>query len=147
MKIILLKNLKGKGEKGDIINVPDGYAQNSLLPHGIAKAATVSEVNKMKQAEKTEQLKLVKDKDHAFRLLDIMSGKNISINEKLNEKGSLYHSIGLKEVIIAIHEQLAITVPENMFTEKYALKQSGNYQLELASHNRKATFNLSIESK
>jgi len=147
MKVILLKNIKGKGEKGDIINVPDGYAQNSLLPKGFAKAATTSEINKIKQAEKSKELRIKKDKEHAHRVLDTLSGKNILIKEKLNEKGSLYHSIGLKEIIAAAHSQLSITVPESMFVEKYALKDSGDYSLEIESHGKKVNFNLSIESK
>jgi large subunit ribosomal protein L9 len=147
MKVILLRNVKGKGEKGDIIEVPDGYAQNALLPKGIAKVATTSEINKIKQAEKLHKLKINRDREHAHKILDIISGKCIVLKEKLNEKGSLYHSIGLKDITRAIYEQLTITIPEIMYTEKYALKDSGDYSLELESHDKKATFNLSIESK
>ena len=38
MKVVLLKDLKGKGKKGDVINISDGYALNFLIPQGIAKA-------------------------------------------------------------------------------------------------------------
>jgi large subunit ribosomal protein L9 len=147
MKVILLQNLKGKGQKGEIIEVPDGYAQNALLPKGLVKIATTAEINKIKQAEKSVELKEEREKEHAHRLLNVVSGKNIVIREKLNEKGSLYHSIGLKEIIQAVYQELLIDIPASMYMEKYALKDSGDYVLELESHGKKANFNLSIISK
>lgn len=147
MKVILLQNIKGKGNKGDIIEVPDGYAQNALVPKKLAKIATNTEVNKIKQAEKSTELKIQKDIEHAHRVLKLINGKNITIKEKLNEKGSLYHALGLKNIIKAIHDELSVTVPEKMFKEKYAFKDSGNYELELASHKDSAIMSLTIESK
>ncbi len=147
MKIILLQNIKGKGKKGDVINVPDGYAQNALLPKGLAKIATSTELNKIKLAEKSLELKNQKDIEHAHRVLSIVNGKNIVIKEKLNEKGSLYHAISLKEITKAVHEQLSVSTPDSMYCEKYALKDSGNYIIELESYGKKSEFNLSIESK
>jgi len=147
MKVILLQHVKGKGKKGEIIEVSDGYAQNALLPRGLAKVATNTELNKIKQAEKSSELKVQKDKEHAYRILDIINGKNIIIKEKLNEKGSLYHALGLKEIIRAVHDQLSISTPNTMYIEKYALKDAGNYTIELEAYGKKADFNLSIESK
>lgn len=147
MKVILLQNVKGKGKKGDVIEVPDGYAQNALIPKKLAKVATNTELNKIKQAEKSAVLRDQKNKEHAHRVLGLVQGKNIIIKEKLNEKGSLYHAIGLKEIIKAVHDQLSISTPNTMYTEKYALKDSGNYVINLESHGMKSSFNLSIESK
>ncbi|MFT7328012.1 MAG: large subunit ribosomal protein L9 [Crocinitomicaceae bacterium] len=147
MKVILLQQIKGKGAKGDIIEVSDGYAQNALLPRGLAKVATNTELNKIKLAEESSKLKTQKDIDHAHRVLGIVNGKNIIITEKLNEKGSLYHALGLKEITKAVHEQLGVSTPSEMYAEKYALKNSGEYTLILESNNQKAEIHLLIESK
>lgn len=147
MKIILLQHVKGKGKKGDIIDVSDGYAQNALLPRGLAKVATPSELNKMKLQEQSIELRNQKDIEHAHRVLDVVNGKNVVIKEKLNEKGSLYHALGLKEIIKAVHEQLSVSTPNTMYVEKYALKDSGNYTLQLEQHGKKAELHLTIESK
>lgn len=147
MKVILLQNVKGKGNKGDVIEVPDGYAQNALLPKKLAKVATNTELNKIKQSEKSLELRNQKEIEHAHRVLKIVNGKNITIKEKLNEKGSLYHALGLKDIIKAVHDQLSVTVPEKMFKEKYAFKDSGSYELALGSHKASAAVVLTIESK
>lgn len=147
MKVILLQNVKGKGKKGEVIDVPDGYAQNALLPKKLAKVATNTELNKIKQAQKSALLREQKDRERAHRVLDLIRGKNIVIKEKLNEKGSLYHAIGLKEIIKAVYENLSINTPNAMYREKYAIKNSGNYLINLESHGMKSSFNLSIESK
>lgn len=147
MKVILLQHVKGKGQKGEVIEVSDGYAQNALLPKGLAKVATSTELNKIKQAEKSQELRTEKEKEHALRVLALVAGKSVVIKEKLNEKGSLYHALGTKEITKAIHDQLSITVPKEMYQEKYAIKDSGNYILRLGAHGKNIELNLSIESK
>lgn len=147
MKVILLQNVKSKGKKGDIIEVPDGYAQNALIPKGLAKVATNSELNKIEQSEKSIKLKAQKDKEHALRILNILQGKTVVIKERLNEKGALYHALGLKEIIKAVHEQIKVSTPNSLYAEKYALKESGEYTLELEAYGEKSSFNLKIESK
>ena len=54
MKVVLLKDLKGKGKKGDIIEISSGYAQNFLIPQGIAKAGTSTNLNEANQAKQAQ---------------------------------------------------------------------------------------------
>jgi len=147
MKVILLQYVRGVGEKGQIVDVSDGYAQNALIPRGLAKAATNTAVNKIKQAETSKINKAEKEKERILDTLAQIQGKSIVIKEKLNEKGSLYHALGLKEIIKAVHTQIGLSTPNNLYTEKYALKESGNYQLHLEAYGEKAEFTLSIEQK
>ena len=51
MKVVLLKDLKGRGKKGDVIEAADGYALNFLIPQGVAKAGTNSNLNEANQAK------------------------------------------------------------------------------------------------
>ena len=55
MKVVLLKDLKGKGKKGDIIEASDGYALNFLIPQGVAKAGTSSNLNEANQAKQAKE--------------------------------------------------------------------------------------------
>ncbi|MFT6829609.1 MAG: large subunit ribosomal protein L9, partial [Candidatus Paceibacteria bacterium] len=125
MKVILLQFVRGVGEKGDIVEVSDGYAQNALMPRGLAKAATNTAVNKIQQDQASQLNKAEKEKERTLDALMNIQGKTVVIKEKLNEKGSLYHALGLKEIIRAVHDQLGISTPNNLYTEKYALKESG----------------------
>ena len=54
MKVVLLKDIKGKGKKGDVINISDGYALNYLIPQGLAKPGTSSNLNEANQAKEAQ---------------------------------------------------------------------------------------------
>jgi large subunit ribosomal protein L9 len=147
MKIILLQHVKGIGQKGDITEVSDGYAQNALIPKGLAKAATITALNKIKQVASIQKLKKEQEKERTIKILETLNGKNIIIKEKLNEKGSLYHALGLKEIIKSIHEQIKLKVSHDLFKEKYAFKEAGEYTLELKAYNTQSQIFLVITNK
>ena len=48
MKVLLLADVKGKGKKGDIVNAPDGYARNYLIPNGLSAEETAKVLNDVK---------------------------------------------------------------------------------------------------
>ena len=54
MKVILLKDVKGTGKKGDVVTVSDGYANNYLIPNKIAQNANATNVNLNNQAKSSE---------------------------------------------------------------------------------------------
>lgn len=147
MKIILLQNVKGIGNKGEIKEVSDGYAQNALIPKGVAKAATQSALNKITQTKKQIANKELQAKKRTLAILEKIHGKTIVIKEKLNEKGSLYHALGLKEIIRAVKEQLSIDTPNDLYAEKYALKESGEYTLELKAYGQTSQLFLVLTGK
>lgn len=147
MKVILLQHVKGKGKKGDIIEVSDGYAQNALLPRKLAKVATATELNKIKLASASEEKKEADKKERTLQLLKTIDGKTVTINEKLTPKGTLYHALGLKEIIKAVYSELKLSTPNDLYKEKYALKEAGDYKLELAGYGTSATLHLTITGK
>ena len=57
MKVILLKDVKGTGKKGDVVNVADGYGSNYLIPNKLAKSATATNLNLANQEKASEQHK------------------------------------------------------------------------------------------
>jgi len=111
MKIILTQHIKGIGKKGEVVEVSDGYAQNSLIPKGLAKVATNTALNKIKQAKTAALNKAEREQENIETTLSLINGKTITIREKLNKKGTLYHALGLKEIIRDVHEQLHLDTP------------------------------------
>lgn len=147
MKIILLQHVKGIGKKGEITEVSDGYAQNALIPKGLAKVATAAEVNKLQLSQSAKIQKISKEKQALSNTLGLLNGKSITVYESVNEKGVLYHSFGIKDIAAAIKSQLKTEVPEELFTEKYAFKEQGEYTLDLQYEKEQAQLHLSIQAK
>lgn len=147
MKIILLQHVKGIGRKGDITEVSDGYAQNALIPKGLAKVATASEVNKLKLAQSANIQKKTKQKQNLLTDLNILNGKLITVIESVNEKGILYHSFSNKDIVKVIKAQLGVEVPEEVFDEKYAFKELGEYTLGMSYDKESFEVHLSIQAK
>ena len=57
MQVILTRDVKGQGKKGQMVNVSDGYARNYLLPRGLAEPATKSNINVMKGKQESLEYK------------------------------------------------------------------------------------------
>ena len=67
MKVILLQDVKGKGKKGQMLEVSDGYARNFMLPKKMAIEATPDAINTMRMNDKATQERIAKEKAEALR--------------------------------------------------------------------------------
>lgn len=98
MKVILLKDIKGTGKKGDIINASDGHARNYLIPRGLAKEATEGSLKEMEHHNaakaKRDAEELASAKELAERLEKIV----IEFKAKAGDGGRLFGSITNKDI-------------------------------------------------
>ena len=132
MKVVLLKDLKGKGKKGDVINISDGYALNFLIPQGIAKAGTSSNLNEANQAREAKAYH-----DEQERLKGVELGKRIekttlNLKVKCGANGKVFGSVTNKE----ISEELAklnISVDKKKI-ETDTIKSIGLYDIKVKLH-------------
>lgn len=147
MKVLLLQNKKGLGKKGDIINVADGYAVNSLFPAKIAKQATSDIINKHKMQLASEQNKAEKEKEEILLIMNKLEGQTIILEEKLNAQGKLYHAIGVKEILRAMKEQKNLSLANTYFKEKYSFKEAGEHNIVLSAYGVEKYFIFSIKTK
>ena len=79
MKVILLENIKKKGKKGDVIQVPDGYAKNFLFPQKLAKEATSQSLTELNNEKSSDEHRKEMEKAKAEEIAKI-------INEKIKEE-------------------------------------------------------------
>ena len=83
MKVILQQDVKGKGKKGQMIEVSDGYARNYMLPRKIAVEATADNINTMRMTDKARVDRETRERAEAVALRDRMK----EMKEKLYEDG------------------------------------------------------------
>ncbi|MFC4024203.1 50S ribosomal protein L9 [Oceanobacillus longus] len=105
MKVIFLKDVKGKAKKGEVKNVPDGYARNYLLKNKLAEEATAGSLKALEaQKRKSSQMEQ-QEKEEAMNLKDTLAELTIELKAKSGESGRLFGSITSKQIADALNKQ------------------------------------------
>ncbi|WP_152657482.1 50S ribosomal protein L9 [Oceanobacillus sp. CFH 90083] len=105
MKVIFLKDVKGKAKKGEVKNVPDGYARNYLLKNNLAEEATSGNLKAL-DAKKKKQNKLeIEEKENAIKLKDKLADLTVELEAKSGENGRLFGSITSKQISEGLNKQ------------------------------------------
>lgn len=130
MKVILLKDIKGTGKKGQVIDASDGHARNYLLPRGLAKPATESSVRELEHqkaaADKRKDKEADASKDLAARLENI----GVKFYVKVGEGGKLFGSITTKDISEALEKEHGIKVDKKKM-ELIPIKTLGTTHAEI----------------
>ena len=130
MKVILEKDVKGTGKKGEIVEVSDGYARNFLLPRGLANEATTSNVN----AANIKQQSLVRKKklevETAKEMAAKLEGKKVIVKAKTGENGKLFGSITSNEIAAALEAQHGMKIDKKKIVLDGAIKTTGVIEVE-----------------
>ena len=147
MKVILLKELKGRGGEGDVVDVAQGYAVNYLLPQGIAIEATKGELKQLEQRRHTiEKRELARTTD-ANVLKNALDGKIVKVYARVGEEGQLFGSITTAMLAQAILEQLGVTVDRKKIDLGKAIKTAGKHEFTVSVYRDiKATLEVNVVS-
>jgi len=93
MKVILLKDVKGQGKAGEVIEVSPGYARNFLLPTGAAKEASSTNLNAVKLQKEADERKRAEEKAAALELVAKVKSITLKIPLKVSETGKIFGAL------------------------------------------------------
>lgn len=113
MKVILQKDVKDHGKKGQMVEVSDGYARNYLFPHNLAIPATADNLNVMKQQEKARQRKEEQEIAEANEIKKKLESCTVKIPASSGKSGKLFGSVTSKEVSEELKKQYDINIEKN----------------------------------
>jgi large subunit ribosomal protein L9 len=148
MQVILLQNVKGLGQKGELKDVSDGYFRNMLAPRKLANIASSGNVAQVKAQKAKAVEKLENIKESAESIKSKIDGNSIVITEKTNAAGHLYAAVNKAEVVKALKEQLKADIPEKALEIKGAIKEPGDYDVTVKLHPEvKAQINLHVATE
>lgn len=136
MKVILLKDVKGKGKKGEVKNVADGYAHNFLIKNGLAKEATTGSLSELKgkvQAEEKQQAEIKREAQETKELLEKESNA-IQIKSKAAEDGRLFGSITTKQIAAAAQKQLGIKLDKRKIELNVPIRTVTSMKIDVKVH-------------
>ena len=126
MKVILLQDVKGKGKKGQMIEVSDGYARNYMLPRKIAVEATPDAVNTMRMNDKATQERIAREKEEAMEISRKLREMTVTVTAKGGGAGRLFGSVTNQEIADAL-AKTGIQLDKRKITIAEPIKNVGTY--------------------
>ena len=105
MKVILLQDVKGKGKKGQMLEVSDGYARNFMLPKNMAIEATPDAINTMRMNDKATQERIAREKAEAMAVSKQLREMTVTVTAKGGGAGRLFGSVTNTEIADALAKQ------------------------------------------
>lgn len=125
MKVILLKDVKAQGKKGDLIDVSDGYANNFLLKKGLAMLATKQAINELEGKKGAEIFHKNMEEQKAKNIADRLKDIKVSLKAKAGKEGKLFGSVTSKDVADALLKQHNISVDKRKIDLPDGIKTCG----------------------
>ena len=114
MKVILLENIKGFGQIGDVKNVSDGYGKNFLLPRKIAKAANKNSMKEVELLKAKRVIIIESEKKNALEAVEKLKDVVIEFTKKATKTGKLFAGIGKDALIKEIKKASGVQLQEEM---------------------------------
>lgn len=131
MRVILKREVAGLGRPGDVKDVADGYAQNFLLPRGLAIEATAGEMKVLARARDAKRAKQDRAHADAEELAKRLSETTLVFKLKAGEQGKTFGSVTSKDIAEALQREQKVDVDRTKVHLPEPLKALGVHQVEI----------------
>ena len=131
MRVILKREVAGLGRPGDVKDVADGYAQNFLLPRGLAIEATAGEMKVLARARDAKRAKQDRAHAEAEELAKRLSETTLVFRLKAGEQGKTFGSVTSKDIAEALQREQKVDVDKTKVHLPEPLKALGVHQVEI----------------
>ena len=146
MKVILLQDVKGKGKKGQMLEVSDGYARNFMLPKKLAMEATPDAINTMRMNDKAAAEKAARERAEALEISKKLREMTLVVTAKGGGAGRLFGSVTNQEIADALAKQSGIKLDKRKIVIADPIKNVGTYTVQCKlGYEITATLSVKIE--
>lgn len=134
MKVIFLQDVKGKGKKGEIKNVADGYAHNFLFKKNLAIEATPANLKAL-EAQKKKEAELAKQElENAKKLKEVLENTTVELKAKAGEGGRLFGSVTSKQIAEKLNKTHKIKLDKRKIELDDAIRSLGYTNVPVKLH-------------
>ena len=130
MKVIFLQDVKGKGKKGQMMEISDGYARNFLLPKKLAIEATPDAINTMRMNDKAAAEKAAKERAEALEISKQLRAMTLVVTAKGGGAGRLFGSVTNQEIADALKAKSGINLDKRKIVIADPIKSVGTYTVQ-----------------
>jgi large subunit ribosomal protein L9 len=128
MKVILLQEVPGLGQPGDVKEVAAGYARNYLLPRNLVTAATTSAMTSLNEQVAIAKRRTAKLDAEYAALTEKLSSVTLTFAVRVGQGDRLYGSVTSQDIANALREQEGITIDRRSIQLKEALRALGSFE-------------------
>ena len=139
MKVVLRAEVPSLGRRGDVCDVADGYAQNYLIPRGLAIQATRGSARQAEAMRRRRELADAAVLSQAREMAERLAGRSIRVVAPAGEAGRLYGSVNAANLAAAIAEQEHVILSPEMIEVAEPIKQVGTHAVPVRPHPEVAT--------
>lgn len=130
MKVILLKDVKNVGKKGEVINASDGYARNFLFPKKLAQEANDVNMHNLNKKIEADRKKKLEEIEAAQKLANELKDKEVKIKAKSGDNGKLFGAITSKDIATALNKQYNVDIDKKKIVTE-TIKTMGAFEVEV----------------
>jgi len=134
LKLILVADVEGLGYRGDVVEVKDGYANNFLIPRGLAIRSTKGKAKEATQLAKEKMAKADRELKRAEETAQAISGHTFEVAAKAGEEGKLFGTITSKDVAGLLEKELKLEVDRKKIHLEEHIKSAGFHEARIKLH-------------
>lgn len=143
MKVILLKDVAKIGQRTQVVEVPDGYAMNQLIPKGMAEAATPANMKRIERAQADADAAKAAGEARFEKALKALQATKVAVKAETNEQGHLFKAVSEKDIAEAA-TTAGVDVDEAMLVVGEPIKEVGDHTVSLMIGSRKEAFTIEV---
>ncbi len=134
MRIVLHQQVPQLGNRGDVVEVADGYARNYLIPKGVAQKASAGVEAQAEAMRKTWASKNAKDREAAEEVAKSLVSSTIAISARASGEGKLFGSVSVIDVVEAVQAQTGVELDRKMIEFDEGIKTVGVHTVTVQPH-------------
>jgi len=134
MKVILLKDLRHRGRRGQVVEVKAGFARNFLLPQGLALEATAGNLKVFEHERKKIEARHAAERQAAAEIAARFAGVRITLRKRAMEGGALYGAVTATEIVDALARQ-SVEVDRRQVYLAGGIKTIGEHVVRIDLHS------------
>ncbi len=134
MRVVLHESIDGLGNRGDLVEVADGYARNSLIPKGLAQQASSGVEAQADAMKRAWQLKNAKERDAAEEVAKLLVSMPIEIQARAGAEGKLFGSVTSSDIAEAIQAKANVELDRRMISLDEPIRTTGAHMVMVKPH-------------
>ncbi len=146
MKVILLRDVAKIGRRFEIVEVPDGFALNKLIPKKDAEAATPTNLKRIQQQKARTSANKAESSAEIIAIVEKLNQNKLNITTETNDLGHLFKAVHAKDIVKSAND-LGLGLSEEVVIINEPIKSVGEHQIYIKNQDQKLSVNIIVSKK